>query len=58
MTIVAQEKLHIAKEALDNIIEASNQDIRQCIYSLQLYATSGSASKQVQKKDVSVVSFF
>ncbi|PIO76104.1 replication factor RFC1 domain protein [Teladorsagia circumcincta] len=53
MSIACQEKLKISKEELDQMIELSGHDVRQSIYNLQLYSSSGGKTK-VQKKDVAV----
>lgn len=53
MTIKTRERINISPEVLDKIIEASNQDVRQCVYSLQLYASG--AKGKFEKKDISVV---
>uniref|UniRef100_A0A183BZ21 AAA domain-containing protein n=1 Tax=Globodera pallida TaxID=36090 RepID=A0A183BZ21_GLOPA len=53
MTIVTRERVNLAKDGLDKIIEASHLDIRQCINSLQFSAGVGT-SKQPQRKDVTV----
>ncbi|KAE9550219.1 hypothetical protein FO519_006564 [Halicephalobus sp. NKZ332] len=52
MTIVAREKLKITSDVLNDLMEASNHDIRQCVYSLQLIAAG--ASGVIEKKDISV----
>jgi replication factor C subunit 1 len=52
MSIKTKEKVQIPSDAMEQIIEASNQDLRQCIYSLQLYASG--AKGKVEKKDISV----
>ena len=52
MTIIAREKLKISNDVLNDLMEASNHDIRQCIYSLQLIAAG--ASGVIEKKDISV----
>ncbi|PIO70533.1 replication factor RFC1 domain protein [Teladorsagia circumcincta] len=56
MSIACQEKLKISKEELDQMIELSGHDVRQSIYNLQLYSSSGGKTK-VQKKDVAVGPF-
>uniref|UniRef100_A0A915E7Y1 AAA+ ATPase domain-containing protein n=1 Tax=Ditylenchus dipsaci TaxID=166011 RepID=A0A915E7Y1_9BILA len=54
-TIAYKENLKIPSETLDKIIEASNQDLRQCIHSLQLMNSGSSkADQRFQKKDISV----
>ncbi|KAL3078183.1 hypothetical protein niasHS_012070 [Heterodera schachtii] len=53
MTIATRERVNLAKDSLDRIIEASHQDIRQCINALQFSAGLGT-SKKMQKKDVTV----
>ncbi|KAH7723132.1 CBN-RFC-1 protein [Aphelenchoides avenae] len=53
-TIIEGETLKVPKELVDKIIEASNQDIRQCIYSLQLVAAGRSNKEELYKKDVSL----
>jgi len=53
LSIAAREKANISKEAIDKLIEASNQDIRQSINTLQLMAGSTSSNKQFNKKDIS-----
>uniref|UniRef100_A0AC34FHK5 Replication factor C subunit 1 n=1 Tax=Panagrolaimus sp. ES5 TaxID=591445 RepID=A0AC34FHK5_9BILA len=52
MSVKVKEKVQIPMDAMEQIIEASNQDLRQCIYSLQLYASG--AKGKVEKKDISV----
>lgn len=56
LTVKAREKIAISPEVMDQMIEASNQDVRQCIYSLQLYAAGAKGS--AEKKDISVVGLF
>ena len=57
MSIMAKERANVPKDALDRIIEASNQDIRQCINTLQLMASgTGKTPKHFQRKDITVVS--
>ncbi|VDD87833.1 unnamed protein product [Enterobius vermicularis] len=51
-TIVFQEKLKLTKEEVDDIIGASNHDVRQTIYNLQLLGRGG--KQEIQKKDVAV----
>ncbi|VDN54749.1 unnamed protein product [Dracunculus medinensis] len=51
LTIACQEKFAVSKELLDDIIEASNHDVRQTIYNLQLLSYGG---KNVQSKDCAV----
>ncbi|CAB3396451.1 unnamed protein product [Caenorhabditis bovis] len=55
MTICASEKLKIAKEELDQLIELSGHDVRQTIYNLQLRSMSTSA--KVDKKNQSLGPF-
>lgn len=55
LTIAYQEKFAVSKELLDDIIEASNHDVRQTIYNLQLLSYGG---KNVQSKDCAVVCIF
>jgi DNA polymerase III delta prime subunit len=63
LSIVARERTtNFPKESLDRVIEASNQDIRQCINTLQLLASGGggttkeAANGAIQRKDITVVS--
>lgn len=58
LTIAAKEKLNISKELIDQIIEASQQDIRQSINSLQMFSVFKSTNNKFQKKDISVVIFY
>uniref|UniRef100_A0A914Z3P2 AAA+ ATPase domain-containing protein n=1 Tax=Panagrolaimus superbus TaxID=310955 RepID=A0A914Z3P2_9BILA len=53
MSVKVKEKVQIPMDAIEQIIEAANQDLRQCIYSLQLYASG--AKGKVEKKDISVL---
>uniref|UniRef100_A0A158R5J1 AAA domain-containing protein n=1 Tax=Syphacia muris TaxID=451379 RepID=A0A158R5J1_9BILA len=55
-TIAFQEKLKVSKEEVDEIIEASNHDVRQTIYNLQLL--SRGMDKHIEKKDVAMVNLF
>jgi len=58
MTIAARESLKIDTSTLDKIIEAANQDIRQCIYSMQMIAAGvmpkTGTQKEISKKDIVV----
>ncbi|KHN83844.1 Replication factor C subunit 1 [Toxocara canis] len=55
-TIAFQEKLNLSKEQIDEVIEASNHDVRQTIYNLQLLSVSGK-SADIQRKDCAVNTF-
>lgn len=56
MSIMAKERVNVPREAVDRIIEASSQDIRQCINTLQLMASgAGKSPKDIQRKDITVV---
>jgi len=52
---MAKERLSIPKETLDKVIEASQQDIRQCINTLQLMTGPAGTPKDFQKKNVALV---
>lgn len=54
MTIAAREKLKITKDEVEQVIKASQQDMRQSIYSLQLMAAGKDGSGVVAIKDVSI----
>ncbi|VDK58908.1 unnamed protein product [Anisakis simplex] len=57
-TIAFQEKLKLTKEQIDEFIEASNHDVRQTIYNLQLLSLgSGGKSADIQPKDCAVNTF-
>ncbi|KAL3986062.1 Replication factor RFC1 C terminal domain family protein [Acanthocheilonema viteae] len=56
LTIACQEHLKIEKEAIDEIIEASQHDVRQSIYNLQL-SSSGANGGQLQSKDAAINPF-
>lgn len=51
LSIAAKENLKLPKDVYDKIIEASCQDIRLCINTLQMI-TSGQKSMDFQKKDI------
>uniref|UniRef100_F1KTG2 Activator 1 large subunit n=1 Tax=Ascaris suum TaxID=6253 RepID=F1KTG2_ASCSU len=55
-TIAFQEKLKLSKEQIDEVIEASNHDVRQTIYNLQLLSMGGK-SGEIQQKDCAVNTF-
>ncbi|MFH4979062.1 hypothetical protein AB6A40_005771, partial [Gnathostoma spinigerum] len=54
--IAFQEKLKLTKEQIDEVIEASNHDVRQTIYNLQLLSAGGN-EKNIQTKDCAVNTF-
>uniref|UniRef100_A0A915LQY2 Uncharacterized protein n=1 Tax=Meloidogyne javanica TaxID=6303 RepID=A0A915LQY2_MELJA len=51
LSIAAKENVKLPKDVYDKIIEASSQDIRLCINTLQM-VTSGQMSMDFQKKDI------
>uniref|UniRef100_A0A914RZ10 Uncharacterized protein n=1 Tax=Parascaris equorum TaxID=6256 RepID=A0A914RZ10_PAREQ len=55
-TIAFQEKLKLSKEQVDEVIEASNHDVRQTIYNLQLLSMGGNCG-EIQQKDCAVNTF-
>lgn len=55
LTIAFQESFKVGNEQIDEIIEASQHDVRQSIYSLQLLSSGGKGS-EVQRKDAAIVS--
>ncbi|KAK0412766.1 hypothetical protein QR680_006398 [Steinernema hermaphroditum] len=58
MTIVHQEGMKgISKEQIDELIEASNHDVRQTIYNLQMFKCGDNSAADVQKKDVNINTF-
>ncbi|KAI6213831.1 hypothetical protein M3Y94_00198300 [Aphelenchoides besseyi] len=57
MTILYRENLKATREDVEKVIQASNQDIRQTIYSLQLLAAGQNKLKEVVFKDCAVNTF-
>ncbi|KAI6186879.1 Replication factor C subunit 1 [Aphelenchoides besseyi] len=57
MTILYRENLKATREDIEKVIQASNQDIRQSIYSLQLLAAGQNKLKEVVFKDCAVNTF-
>ncbi|CAJ0559901.1 unnamed protein product, partial [Mesorhabditis spiculigera] len=55
MTIAVQEKMRISKEELDELIELSNHDVRQCIYNLQMRKAQPDIT--IAQKDVTINPF-
>jgi len=66
--IVQSERINITEATIDQIIEASHQDIRQCIHSLQLYSSGAGGSRggggkgpfkklNFEKKNIAINSF-
>jgi len=53
-TIAFREKVKVSDDVLDRIVQSANQDIRQCIYSLQLISTGVTDKEGLQQKEVSV----
>ncbi|CAK5046339.1 unnamed protein product [Meloidogyne enterolobii] len=51
LSIAAKENVKLSKDVYDKIIEASSQDIRLCINTLQM-VTCGQMSMDFQKKDI------
>jgi hypothetical protein len=48
--------VRVSDETLAKVIEASGQDVRQCVNALQMLA--GSEAKRFAKKDISFVRIF
>ncbi|KAI6236684.1 Replication factor C subunit 1 [Aphelenchoides besseyi] len=57
MTVLHRENVKVTKEDVEKVIQASNQDIRQTIYSLQLLAAGRKKSNEVVLKDCAVNTF-
>ncbi|VDK83881.1 unnamed protein product [Litomosoides sigmodontis] len=56
LTIACQEHLKVDKEVIDEIIEASQHDVRQSIYNLHLLSSGGSG-EALQSKDAAINPF-
>ncbi|CAJ0954634.1 unnamed protein product, partial [Mesorhabditis belari] len=55
MMIAVREKLRMSKEDIDEIIELSNHDVRQCIYNLQM--RKAIPEMHITQKDVTINAF-
>ncbi|KAI6186927.1 AAA domain-containing protein [Aphelenchoides besseyi] len=57
LTVLHRENVKVTKEDVEKVIQASNQDIRQSIYSLQLLAAGRKKSNELVLKDCAVNTF-